>query len=168
MKDCSRVLYHMCYSGTISWISLKTYTVAQLHPWSFSIPMVLWLQYCTTNLQGVVLNMAHSCVCGICCLREREREGGKQLNHKNILILDIGLVQFRNCLFKKNGIGIDKFPTKQFNPQNNLPLKFLIQKYFSMTMLLEYNTQSRYSKQVPGVPTHASTREYLLMVKSSR
>jgi len=46
--------------------------------------------------------------------------------------------QFRcwNCLFKKMELELInfelelKFPTKQLNPQNNLPFNFLIQEYF--------------------------------------
>jgi len=72
--------------------------------------------------------------------------------------------QFRNWLFKKNGIGIDKFwigvkfPTKTFYPQIHLP--------FNSEIFLPWQSYLEYKLLGVGVPSRYS--EYLLMVKSSR
>ena len=82
---------------------------------------------------------------------------------------DMESIQFRNWnwLFKKMECELElrnlelKFRTKQFNPQINLPFNFLIHKYF----FHDYPTWNiNYSEYVFQV----GTREYLLMVKSSR
>ena len=54
-----------------------------------------------------------------------------------------------------------KFPTKELNPQINLPFNFLIQKYFFQdSPILEYKLHR------VGIASRYS--EYLLIVKSSR
>jgi len=76
-----------------------------------------------------------------------------------------GQFQFQNWLFKKNGIGIDKFGIrilhKKLNSQINLPFIF-----FNSEIFLPWQSYMEY--KLLGVGIQSRYYEYLQMAKSSR